>query len=270
MTNKNLPDGIGTGLRITHNSGFFSCCTIALIDIIKHFNKYHELPDQVDRRQQFAFYKPDPTGHDITPLLFAEKDVRIPYYGEIVVTNEPGEISFGNYSKINFDAVSPFVNKYFSPSPTVLGVMRNMKLKYELDYDNLCAVFYRGNDKQRECDIMPYHEFIGKCNEMTIRHPGIRFLVAPDETEFAEAFISNFPDAILMEETPHMRKKNSAIFYELRGEAKTEHAINFLAATYTMARCKHVIMHSGNGAMWLSLFRGGMQNVHQFMTKHKV
>jgi len=266
-----LPVNYHTKLTCRHNAGFFSCCTIALIEVIKYFNKHRELPAEFDRSTQFAFYKPDPAGPDLTPLLFAKNDLQIPYTGEIVVTNEPGEVSFGDYGKFHFNEIALFVEKYFSPSPTVLGIMRNMKLKYELDYENTCAVFYRGNDKQMECDVTPYADFIDTAKEVLDGNQGIKFLLLPDETQMYETFTKAFPDnTICMDETPHMQKKNSAIFYELRGESKVEHATNFLAAVMTVSRCKYVIQSKGNGAMWVALYRDGVDGVHTFNNKHKV
>ena len=44
-------------LKITHNAGFFSCCTIRLLEIINYFNLNKELPLIVDSSVQFEVYK---------------------------------------------------------------------------------------------------------------------------------------------------------------------------------------------------------------------
>ncbi len=256
-------------LKITHNSGLFSCATIALVEIMKYFNVNKCLPELVDRSEQFVFYKADPSENIIPKLFHEEYTYSIEHEREMVITNEPGEVSFGDYSKFHFGDTGPFVARYFTPSREVLDIMQMYMNKYALRTENTCAVFYRGNDKKRECEVTPYSEFIEKAKELLQAQPDIKFLVQPDETEFLEAFKETFPGrCVWFSETPHMRKKDSAIFYELPAAQKTPHAQYFLAAVIVMSLCKHVITHSGNGSMWLALYRGNMTNVHQFMNKH--
>lgn len=257
-----------TILKCSHNAGFFSCTTLALIAVMKYFNEHKYLPDVFDRSEQFAFYKNELTDN-IVPRLFQELSFTIHHTRELVITNEPGEVSFGDYSKFRFDDTRDFVGRYFTPSQEVLDIVDLYMNKYQLDISNTCAIFYRGNDKKRECELTPYSDFINKAKEILNENPDIQFLVQPDETEFLEEFTREFPGrCIFFEETPHMRKKDSAIFYELPPAEKTPHAQYFLAAVIVLSMCKHVITHSGNGSMWLALYRGNMNNVHQFMNKH--
>ena len=53
-----------TTVTVTHNAGFFSCCSIRLHDIIMFFNTNKRLPDIVDSSTQFIWYKRYP--RDIT------------------------------------------------------------------------------------------------------------------------------------------------------------------------------------------------------------
>jgi len=255
-------------LKITHNAGFFSCATIRLIEIMKYFNQHKRLPETVDSSEQFAFYKKN-LSDDIVSMFFKEGDNKIIHRGDMEITKEPGEVSFGDYSKFIFEDIAPFIEHYFTPSDKVWDIAQGYISNYNIDIDNTCAVFYRGNDKVKECVITPYGDFINKAQEILNDNPDIRFLVQPDETEFLEAFTSAFPDrCFYFAETPHMRKKNSAIFYELPAHLKTEHGCNFLGAVLVIASCKHLITHSGNGGMWAVLYRGNFENVHQFFNKH--
>lgn len=251
-------------LKITHNAGFFSCCTIRLIEIMKFYNAHGCLPDVVDSTEQFAFFKKDET-EDITGQFFQETNEEIAK-GHHEATYCPGEISFGDYSQLIYQNITPFINRYFTPSEKVKQIIQGYEQDYQIDFSNTCAVFYRGNDKQRECDITPYQQFIDKAKLYVKINPHIKFLVQPDETEFLEAFTSAFPGRCFwFKETPHMRRKNSAIFYELPAEKKTDHGCYFLAAVITMAKCNKLLTHSGNGGMWAVLYRGSFDGVTQFM-----
>ena len=44
-------------IKITHNSGFFSCCSVKLTKIIEFINSNKRLPDNVDSSEQFKLYK---------------------------------------------------------------------------------------------------------------------------------------------------------------------------------------------------------------------
>lgn len=236
---------------------------------MKYFNENKQLPEVFDRSEQFAFYKENLTDDIISKLFDTNLTFVIDHTKEVRITDEPGEVSFSDYSKFHFKDTAPFVARYFTPSNEVLGILQMYLNKYLLRLENTCAIFYRGNDKKRECDLTPYSDFINKAKEVLAENPDILFLVQPDETEFLEAFTAEFPGrCIVFEETPHMRKKDSAIFYELPLAEKTPHAQYFLAAVIALSMCKHVITHSGNGSMWLTLYRGNMDNVHQFMNKH--
>lgn len=255
-------------LSIRHNAGFFSCCTIRLIEIIKFFNQHKRLPASIDDKEQFAFFKKNPEDY-VVPEFFKTTDFPVEHTKEVVVTEEPGEVSFGDYSKLHFEDVNPFLYKYFSPSDAVWNICSKYEANYQIDFQNTCAIFYRGNDKKRECEITPYEDFINKAQEVLDANPDIRFLVQPDETEFLQAFTKAFPGRCFnFKETPHMRRKDSAIFYELPSDKKMDHGQHFLAAVLTMSRCKHVITHSGNGGMFCVLYRGNFDNVFQFRNKH--
>jgi hypothetical protein len=235
---------------------------------MKFFNEFKKPPDEIDDKEQFTFFK-ERAEQYIVPEFFDTLIGNIPYNREVSMTREPGEVSFGDYSKLVFDDIEPFVDKYFSPSIRVYDIINGYIQKYGIKFDNTCAVFYRGNDKSRECEITPHSDFIYKAREILLKNPDIQFLVQPDETEFLEEFTNAFPlNTFHFSETPHMRRKNSAIFYELPASKKTEHGCYFLAAVIVMSRCKHLITHSGNGGMWSVLYRGSFNNVHQFRNKH--
>ena len=53
--------------------------------------------------------------------------------------------------------------KYFQPSANVIRIIKNIKNKYQLNnYDDLCALYYRGTDKIQEVDLPSYEGFLEK------------------------------------------------------------------------------------------------------------
>ena len=59
-----------SNLIVTHNYGFFSCCSMRLHKIIYYFNKNKACPDSVDSSQQFGWYKPQGETRDLTHDYF--------------------------------------------------------------------------------------------------------------------------------------------------------------------------------------------------------
>lgn len=254
-------------LSITHNAGFFSCCCIRLLEIVNFYNTYGILPPKVDSSEQLAWYKSHPK-HNLWNDIFNEiyvtnHDITLPE--KIQLTTEAAELQFSNYKLINFKVTTRLITKYFMPGFNQLQRQLQMFKNNIPENRDLCAVFYRGNDKSRETTIASYQEFINKAKEIQKLDPNIQFVVQPDETEFLQAFKSEFPDAVHFQECEHMSKKDSCIMLEMPKEKRAEHAKNYLASVSIMAQSKYLITHSGNGSLFAVLFRGNSTNVHQFL-----
>jgi hypothetical protein len=255
-----------TVLKIIHNAGYFSCCSIGLMDIMMYFNRHQRLPEIVDRKEQFGFYKTFALD-DLIPFYFREVHTKIRYKEPAQITSELDDFQFTDYKKIDFNSIRPFIYKFFTPSEHVKAIISHYEWKYQLDYGNTCAVFYRGNDKYRETEIAGYEQFIGKAHEILSANPDIKFLVQPDETEFLQAFITEFGvnRVICFEETPHMPKKDSCMFFELPQTERAEYGAKYNAAVICLSMCQHLITHSGNGGFWSVVYRGNGNNVHQVL-----
>ncbi len=262
----NMADTIGNKriLKTIHNAGFFSCCTIRLLDIIYYFNKNGSLPDEVDSSEQFLHYKGHP-GENMIPQYFMQEaesmDLQCTY--PVSIRNDCMAIQFDSYKNLDFKNITSFINKYFMPSVEVMKQVLFYEIQYKLDYSNLCSVFYRGNDKATEMKIAPYGLFIEKAHEIKAKNPNIRFLVQPDEREFLDAFLAVFPDSIYFKETPMLNKSNTAMFFEIPTPDRPRYGLRFFAAVIALSKCAHSITHSGNGGLWMTLYRGNSNNVHQ-------
>ena len=104
---------------VTHNAGFFSCCSIKLDNIIIYINKHSKIPDYVDSSQQFEWYKNE--SKDITYEYFEHYDsidtlisFPVDYYQSHQYTN---------YSELDYAMICPVVKKYFSPSKQIITIL---------------------------------------------------------------------------------------------------------------------------------------------------
>lgn len=262
-------------LFVKHNAGFFSCSSIALEDVLVYFNKYKKLPDALDRTHQYMYYKHLPYDN-LIPLLFAETDAEIPYVRDVAITGDDVWFQWSDYRLMNFEGLRPFAEKYFMPSAPVLNRVRELEKQHKIDYDNTCGVFYRGNDKIKECGIAPYEAFVGMAREIQamslVRNTNdgeerqLRFLIQPDETEFLDYFNRHLPHVgIHPAQWLHMPKDTGAsIFMKLPHEQRPEHAMNLLASVIMLSKCRYLITHTGNMSFWACLYRGHMSGVWQW------
>lgn len=210
-------NGVKHKLLVTHNAGFFSCSTIALQDIVIWAREHGKLPDEVDRHQQYMHYKV--WAHDtLIGHFFAETDADIDC-SKWFELSENKELQYVDYRTLNFPILNQFRDKYFAPSKYVNEIVYNLIRKYDIDFDNTCAVVYRGNDKAREMQIAPYSEFIHKAQEVNdsiFKMKGLsghmKYFVLPDETEFLEAFTKSVPNSFCPSDVAHMPKQDSAVF----------------------------------------------------------
>ena len=253
-------------LTITHNAGFFSCCSVRLHDIIHFFNTHKRLPQSINVSSQFAAYKSnagDPC-EDINPLLF--KDIQPNIINFVKEIDYHHDHQFTPYYQLDFENLTPFIYKYFSLCEEIDNNIKLKQEKYSIDYSNTASVFYRGNDKVTETKIGSYNEFFDKCQKIYNSNNNIRFLIQTDEQEFRDEFQQNFYNTFFFEDMPCIKKNTSiAMQHVVDASQKHKFAQQILSVTNIVARCNHLITHSGNCGIWATLFRGNATNVHQYL-----
>ena len=244
-------------LKVTHNAGFFSCCSVRLDKIVEFMNKNKVLPI-VDSSEQFAWYKISPK--DITYDYFEKVNESIPIH----YINYEQNHQFSDYSKLDYTIV-PVVQKYFSPSNQIRDIITHMERKYKLNYQNICVLFYRGNDKNRETKICGYDEYIRYAHEVLKTNPTIQFLLQSDETEFLETMTSLFPNSFYFkDEIRHMKKCDNTVDKVYRDSNHISSKF-YLAITIIMSKCNYIVCSSGNCSIWIILYRGHCHNVYQYL-----
>ena len=169
----------------------FSCCSLRLDAIIEYVNLYKQLPLIVDNSLLLDLYKIE-SKNDITFDYFKHyNDIYIPNtFNEYIDFNEGYENI--KFSQLNYEKISPFVQKYFSPSTKILSKIKMLEVKYNIDYNNICVLFFRGNDKRRETKLPEYSDYVEIANKIIKENPNITFLIQSDETEFIEFMLHLF------------------------------------------------------------------------------
>jgi len=249
-----------------HNGGFFSCCSVLLERLVQYFNSNHRLPDSIDTTVgYFDWYKTEEEKDvDIRTKYFEENnDTVIPYTN--TVEYDSG-YQFVDYSVLDFAPIMPFIQKYFSPSDEIRGIISRMETKYSLDYENTCVIFFRGNDKYTETALPHYSELYYSACNVFVNNPNVKFLIQSDETEFIEFMLARFPDNsfYFRDEIRHIPRSSTTVDIAMKS-MNAEFSKYFLAITMIMSKCKYVVCNSGNCSAWIVLFRGNCENVQQHL-----
>jgi hypothetical protein len=260
-------------LRVSHCDGFFSGCNVYLNKVFSYFNREKKTPEIIDSTNAFTLYKPSSRINDDIKCEYFDtlEDIFIEYTHDICTTYEHDEDQFSNYSKINFDMIDPFIKKYFTPSLQIKNHIEDLEKKYNLDYENTCVLFYRGNDKCVETNLPSYDEFIQKANERKSKNPDIVFLIQSDETEFIETMLQHFPNSfVFKDEIRHMSKKVSSVDRQVSKDVNYVFSKLYLAITIIMSKCKYIISTTGNCSLWVILFRGHTNGFIQYLSRKKI
>jgi hypothetical protein len=249
-----------------HNAGFFSCVSVRLDTILNYYNENKKCPLKVDSSKLFNLYKIN-RNDDITNYLFETDDMDIPYDGNVTISKNNEEYQFTSYSLLNYNELKPFIDKYFKPTRVILDNKLNLINKYNIDVNNTCSVFFRGNDKARETNTPSYNDFIEKAQEIKQSNPNINFLLQTDEIEFCNAFKSCFPETIVFCEIPQIHKSDSSVQYSLNGQPAFKALMYYFASVLVMADTKYIISTSGNGELWVQLFRQNPNGLIQYLNR---
>jgi hypothetical protein len=250
-------------LKVTHNAGFFSCCSIKLEHIVNYFNRYKKLPESVDSSGEFSLYKPKNFNGDISSHYFKVDDVsEIEYSNSVYYRNN---FQFNKYAGINYPPILPFIKKYFTPSDEIINITDSLIKKYNIDTECYCAVYYRGTDKRRETIIGSYDTYISKMKEIKDIDQNIKFIVQSDVTDFINVVKKEFPDCISFDENVSTSAgTNKGIHIENPPDKNYHIMKNFFAILCVISKCKYIICSSGNCSIWTMFFRGHANNVFQF------
>lgn len=248
-----------------HNAGFFSCCSVKLDNIVNYINLNSKIPSSVDSSLQFKSYNPHK--RDITYEYFE-------HYNNITDISINYSINYnsGNnhidYSKLDYNKITPVVKKYFSPSKQIINMIESIKQKYNINYDNTIAVYYRGTDKASETKIATFADFYSKVKEISKLAPKKQIIIQTDTSQFLDYINNenknNEHNIIILNENS-TSYSNRGIHKEKTNKENYNDMLSLFAIVLILSKCKYIICGSGNVSLWIMLYRENNKNVYQFL-----
>jgi FkbM family methyltransferase len=250
-------------IKVSHDAGFFSVCNINLLQVLNYYNSNKKFC-RLDTSNQWNLYKDESI--DVYPKFFKYSTDSFETHPQSYLESD-NEIQFSNYKLLNFNFINPFIKKYFNFSDEVLLIEQNLINKYQINFDETISICYRGGGKIRETNLPSYEEILAKLIEVRNIHPNCKIIVQSDEIEFCDYIKSYYNDVIIFEETIKLKKSDcSAVQYHTPHGKRVETAQNFLAVMSIMSKSRSIILNSGSVGMFVCLFRGNSNDVHQYLS----
>ena len=256
------------------NSGFFSNCTVTLWSLLWLVS--HDLPvRRIDFSKAFSWYRDkeeSESATDLYPSFFklnhakigrARRDLSHRFnLGRLTRPHQHDVYRFIDYS-----LCQSFVEAFFDLSDAVKSIVTELENRYQLRYEKLVGACYRGTDKGKEVTIADpkrYLEISRKLAEGTHR-PTI--LIQTDEAEVRDLFMGAFGRrCVFFDEMP--TSGGGVVVHKLStktlGGNRVRWAQTLLAVTHILSRCRQIVNHTGNMALWICLLRGNAEGVVQF------
>lgn len=259
-------DPVSKVLEYTLDSGFYSNVFQTFNAIIFLLN-HGIIPNEIKFSKSCYWYKPSP-GQDIYPIFFKpntsiidlplNKDLYLPFTNRIRDTLH--YYSFLDYKKI--------INRYFNPSNLILNFQQQFIEKYNIDYKNTIAIYYRGTDKQREIILASPEKYLKVANKLLNSNSSYKILVQTDQTDVKEYFKKELGDRIItIDELLTTNETTIGCHPIIKSNStldETKHAVMLDAIIRCISKCEYVIGGSGAVNVAINLYRGSHHNMYRF------
>ena len=263
----------------TTNGGLFSCSSCILRSVFDFIQRYNKLPINLLTDTMYFNYNPM---EEHSNFLKSEHDIYSHFFKvdqlDIFVSDEEiaacktiinRDYQYDDYKTVQYDIICPIIRKYFSVSDDVKNIILYLENEYinSIGYENICVLFYRGNDKNTETKICSYDDMIEKAREVYNENPNITFLLQSDETDFLYKMGETFPRSFRFsdEYICHTTDKKIVIWKSNSKMNNYHYGKKYIAITQIMSKCKYIIYTTGNCSIWINYFRGNADGCYQYL-----
>jgi hypothetical protein len=242
---------------LTHNAGLFSCLSVTLFELARFGGHV----TAVDAAHGLASYK-DRSDDDLWKTLFLSARGRIASSDYESNPFSKQLWHHADYGRLDLGRAAPFLREYFSPGPLVEATVERLVRVHGITPGETIGLWYRGTDKSKEIDAVPIERFERSVRELLDREPTLRVLVQTDQKQVRDRLLCGFPrSAFFLDELPVTDGEQG--LHKLGASVGAEAAITLLAVNLLMSRCRWVVTHTGNIALWTMLMRGHTTNCIQ-------
>jgi hypothetical protein len=249
---------------LTYNAGLLSCSTVTLSDITASGRKVTKIKSNFGmslykkcllRNNWKSFFQ--------IPVLTHPSQLASAQSGSY--PNDIHDWWGKDYAAIPFKDVLEAVDLYFRLSPKVMKISDGFVEKYGINLEETIGVHYRGTDKQTEIETPSLTEFISQTRQFMQQMTNPKILLLTDEPAVTIGFEAAFPKAVIT--VTELATPGGSIGAHILDSKEPEvQGQIFLAILSLVSKCKKVVTHTGNGALWEVLFRESTEGLKQVRT----
>ena len=252
---------------LTYNAGLLSCSTVTLSDITASGRTVRKIKSNFGmslykkwllRNNWKSFFQ--------IPILTNSSQLASTESGSY--PNDIHDWWGKDYASIPFKTVQETVGLYFHLSPKVVKFSDGFVEKYGINLEETIGVHYRGTDKQTEIETPSLTEFISQTRQFMQEMANPKILLLTDEPDVIVGFEAAFPKAVIT--IYELAAPGGSIGAHILDSKEPEvQGQIFLAILSLVSKCKKVVTHTGNGALWEVLFRGSTEGLKQIRTQKR-
>jgi hypothetical protein len=252
---------------LTYNAGLLSCSTTTLSDITASGRTVRKIKSNFG----MSLYKKWLLRNNWESFFQAPMQTNSSQLASAESESYPNDIHdwWGkDYASIPFKTVQETVGLYFRLSPKVVKFSDGFVEKYGINQDETIGVHYRGTDKQTEIETPSLTEFISQTRQFMQEMANPKILLLTDEPDVIVGFEAAFPKAVIT--INELAAPGGSIGAHILDSKEPEvQGQIFLAILSLVSKCKKVVTHTGNGALWEVLFRGSIEGLKQIRAQER-
>ena len=252
---------------LTYNAGLLSCSTVTLSDITASGRTVKKIKSNFG----MSLYKKWLLRNNWKSFFESPLETHANQLGSTESDSYPNDIHdwWGkDYATIPLKAVQETVGLYFRLSPKVVKFSDGFVEKYGINLEETIGVHYRGTDKQIEIETPSLTEFISQTRQFMQEMANPKILLLTDEPDVIVGFEAAFPKAVIT--INELAAPGGSIGAHILDSKEPEvQGQIFLAILSLVSKCKKVVTHTGNGALWEVLFRGSTEELKQIRTQER-
>ena len=250
---------------LTYNAGLLSCSTTTLSDITASGRNVTKIKSNFG----MSLYKKWLLRNNWKSYFQTSIQTASPQLASAESGSHPKDIHdwWGkDYAALPFKDVLDAVGLYFRLSPKVVKFSDSFVEKYGINLEETIGVHYRGTDKQTEIETPSITEFISQTRLSMQEMTNPKILLLTDEPDIVLGFEAAFPGAVIT--IAELATPGGSLGAHTRDSKEPEvQGQIFLAILSLVSKCRKVVTHTGNGALWEVLFRGSTEGLRQIRTQ---
>lgn len=252
--------------------GFFSECHHTIVRLSNSFKSLQRTSPgsfpKLDSTDGFFLYKTEKElseSSDIWSEFFnpGKSEPGFEFTGDIYPLHPTNLLYKADFTRktelLNTPNMKALFKYFFTPSANITNMYKKYCANYSDDHDNICYIYYRGNDKlNKESLDVPLETYITAIeNKMT---PGTRIVVQTDVYDFYENIKKRFNNTLMFDETwvgvNSSKTIHRAIHKDLSHSADIKDNIfALLGSLYFGAQCRDIISNTSGFSLFLQLYR---------------